>query len=74
MGSAVARSDFYKQFLNELQKAGAELTLTGSGHWAIRKEGCPVVFAPRTPSDFRSIHKVKAKLRRAGILPRKVVS
>ena len=43
----------------------AKITVTGSGHLRIKLPGCPVVFAPKTPSDIRSMLNVKAKLKRA---------
>lgn len=60
----------YRQLLDEVREAGATVTLTGGGHWKIEKNG-QTVYAPQTPSDHRSIDNVKAKLRRAGLLPRK---
>lgn len=46
-----------------------EISLTGSGHYAVRltvSSGArATVFAPSTPSDHRSMLNVKTKLRRA---------
>lgn len=64
------KSDAYQQLLAEVKQAGATLEMTGSGHWKICKNGT-TVFAPATPSDFRSIPRVRSKLQNAGILPRR---
>lgn len=56
--------DMVEEFAKEY-----EISLTRSGHFAVRLTGASgakvTVFAPTTPSDHRSMLNVKTKLRRA---------
>lgn len=63
------RPDAYQQLLDEARRAGAVITLTGSGHWRISK-GSEVVFCAQTPSDTRAVANLRAELRRHGLLQR----
>lgn len=44
---------------------GFSVRQTRGGHLRIAKRGCPPVFAPSTPSDYRSVKNTLAQLRRA---------
>lgn len=37
---------------------------TGRDHWRLVKRGCAPLSAPRTPSDWRTIANLRAKMRR----------
>jgi hypothetical protein len=63
------KPDAYQQLLDEARRAGATITLTGSGHWKIAK-GSEIVFASQTPSDNRAVANLRAELRRHGLLQR----
>lgn len=53
--------------LQRAKSMGCTITLTGSGHFKVLVPGGGVVFAPQTPSDWRSLMNVRRDLRQAGL-------
>lgn len=60
----------YDELIDYMRRQGATVTLTGSGHWKIHKDGVTVI-AAHSPSDPRALHNIRAELRRHGLLPRR---
>ena len=58
-------SSIMKQVRRQLERQGFIATKTRGGHWRLEHPNMTgVVFAPDTPSDFRAIKNLHAKLRR----------
>lgn len=59
-----------KDLLDQCVRQGGILTKTGNDHWKVipPDKTKPIVYSSGTPSDFRSIRNIRAKLRRAGFI------
>jgi hypothetical protein len=55
-----------KEILAKLTRAGWEARVTGSGHWRLRAPSGALIFTASTPSDYRGLANLRARLRRAG--------
>jgi hypothetical protein len=53
------------EFIRFARRQGWTVTLTGSGHLRLSRPDARTVFAPSTPSDWRSWHNVQRDMRRA---------
>lgn len=57
----------WKRFLKEVEAAGCEIETTNGGHVRIKTPTEGLVFAPSTPSDYRSLANIRSVLRRKGV-------
>jgi hypothetical protein len=53
------------ELLREAEEHGWRVRLTKRGHWRLQHPTGGLVFAPSTPSDWRSVKNTAAHLRRA---------
>ena len=55
-----------EDLIEKLKAQGFDVELRNGGHYGVSKNGGPMVFMPRSPSDYRGIHRVISKLKRIG--------
>lgn len=65
MGSQGNKKDI-EDLIKKLEKQGFDVELRKGGHFGVSKDGGPTVFMPRSPSDYRGIHRVISKLKKIG--------
>ncbi|PZG47459.1 hypothetical protein C1I98_13390 [Spongiactinospora gelatinilytica] len=56
------------EIIRALTRQGFEVTMGGSGHWKVYKDGHLIGSLPATPSDDRGVRNAIAVLRRAGFI------
>ena len=56
-----------KALLRAIENAGWPVQLTRSGHYRVAPPAGELVFMSSTPSDIRSLHRMRSDLRRAGL-------
>ncbi len=60
-----------KRWARQAQRAGWSIVPTGSGHWKwVRPDGTVGTITPHSPGRGRSLHNVRADLKRAGLVVR----
>jgi predicted RNA binding protein YcfA (HicA-like mRNA interferase family) len=56
-----------RDIIKAAQRQGWTVTMTGGNHYRFKSPAGPVVFTASTPSDWRAIRNIVARLRRAGL-------
>lgn len=56
-----------ERLLDRASEEGATVQRTGGGHWKVTAPDGSTCYCPATPSDYRGVRNVRAKLRRIGL-------